>query len=270
MRHALLLVLCGSVLGCEDPPGLTEAEAREALAQVALSAAGQATVGPLIELATGFSLGVPPADAATELAGLIGAAAPCAAPTVADATISMTFAGCAWDGRTFSGASSVTVVINETTSVEVAHAWAALSDASATVDGTTAVEWSGEGMGLTRHVVHELSWTTPDGVAVEASGDHLQALMRPGEGIAGGLVVNGSRDWRVEGEVWSAMVNEIEIYGGDLLPRDGSYTLLAPNGSQYELDFEALEGDAIRVVVDEALGRQVFEVDPRGQPAAAQ
>lgn len=270
MRHALLLVLCGSVLGCEDPPGLTEAEAREALDQVVLSAAGPATVGPLIVLATGFALGTPTADAATELAGMIDAVAPCAAPAATDDTVSLTFAGCAYDGRTFTGASTVTVLRNETTSVEVAHAWTALSDGAATVDGTTAVEWSGEGMGLTRHVVHDLSWSTPEGAAVESSGDHLQALMRPEEGLSGGLVVNGNRDWSAGGEAWSATVNEIEIYGAELVPQDGSYTLFAPSGRTYEIDFEALEGDVVRVVVDEALGSQSLEVDPHGQPIVAE
>jgi hypothetical protein len=270
MRHALLLVLCGSMMGCEDPPGLTEAEARAALDQVVLSTVGQATLGPMIELATGFELGVPVADAATELTGLIGTAAPCAGPTVADATISMTFAGCAYEGHTYSGASTVTVLANETTSVEVAHAWTGLADEAATVDGTTAVEWSGEGMGLTRHVVHDLTWSTPDGAAVESTEDHLQALMRPGEGLAGGVVVNGTREWTVGGEVWSAVVNDVELYNADLVPEDGSYTLLAPTGREYDVAFDALEGDVISVVVDEALGRWTLEVDRRGQPIATE
>jgi hypothetical protein len=269
MRHAVLIVLCGSVLGCEDPVGLSPAEAREALHQVVLSTAGQATVADLIELSTTFSRGLAPADAATELAGQIGESMPCASPSVTGTTIALAYgAGCEYEGRSYSGASSVTVERNEDTSVEVTHLWTGVSDGVATVEGSSAVEWSGEGQGLTRHVVHELSWTSTAGEPIASSGDHLQALMRPLEGLAGGLLVNGHRAWTVGGERWDASVNEIEIYADDLVPEAGSYSLFGPGGREYEILFVVREDDFIDVTVEDRYGFQLLEVDRAGQVVA--
>ena len=62
------------------------------------------------------------------------------------------------DGHTYSGAHAITVSADDAAQVLVEHVWTDLSNGKVTVSGNATVTWTLQDE-LSRHVVHELTWT---------------------------------------------------------------------------------------------------------------
>ncbi|MCK6531196.1 hypothetical protein L6R50_27745 [Myxococcota bacterium] len=265
MRRFLILAPA-LVLGTACRGAITAAEALEAVGEAAISAQADALTWEVIEISTGFTLGQALEDAAQELADAYRSQIPCSTVTVQGTTVTTDFGtlgdSCSWRGRTYAGIASVTLESVGAGEAVVVHEWLGLTDGVVTLDGTATVTWDADD--ATRHVVHEVSWSTAQREVI-ASGDRTQSLLDPGAGLDGGIRVDGVRDWQAPSGDWHLDIDGVEMRGQDPVPQAGTYSLVLPNGKTATLTFERHDVGIIRVTVSGGWRTWVFDVSPSGE-----
>lgn len=268
MQRVILLIAVMALCACQAGDQITLAEAREALEQVVVSGEGEAVTSEVIEISTDFTLGEAAAVAAEELYNWFVSQLPCSEVALDGTTVVVDYGtlddACVYNGHTYAGLSSVTVDRTDEDDVQVTHHWDGLTNGDITLDGEAVVTWSGDAEGVSRHVVHDLWWTDEAGHRIDATGDRTQALLRYQEGLGFGLRVTGTRDWTYEGDAWSLEIDDVEMWGQDPVPTDGSYTVTNPDGKELSIVFERLGDDSIQVTVTGMRRDFVFEVSRAG------
>lgn len=266
-----LIAALSAISGCSEYSNLSYSEALECVDAVILSGEGEGVFSEMVEVSTNFPIGVPIEEAVPGLATYFETQAPCALVSADGATVTVDFgsieSSCALNEHVYGGVVAIEITSTLDSAVQVLHTWTGLTNGVITINGTGDVTWSGAGPGHTRHVVHQLSWTRADGSTVDASGDRLQALQLASEGLAGGMVVSGNRDWTYSGDPWHAAINDIEIIGVDPVPEDGSYNLTMPSNQLFNVSFERNddEDDTIRIVVHGNIDSYPFDVTRSGE-----
>lgn len=256
------------LLACTAQTELTRAEAKEVIEESVSAARGEATTTEVIEITTSFTLGAAAEEAAEELRAWWASQVPCATITREGATLTVDFGDlsddCAYEGRTYGGVASVTV--DRTDEEDVALSWSfdALTNGSVSVSGAADVTWAG-GENPSRHVVHELRWDREDGL-IEASGDRLQTLLDPEQGLAGGIRIDGVRAWDAPSGAWDLDIDGVEARPADPVPQAGVYTLLTPSGKSASLSFARVDEDTIEVTLSGVRGGdRVYHVTSAGE-----
>jgi hypothetical protein len=177
----------------------------------------------------------------------------CATVTRETDTVTVDFGdladSCTYDGHTWGGVATLTVDKTEG-SIEVSHGFEALTNGKVTLDGTADVTWTGTADDPTRHVVHDVSWTDEEGTERTGSGDRTQALIDPEQGLAGGIVVDGTRDWTTPKGDWHLDIDAVEMRGQDPVPQAGTYTLTTPRDKTLTLMFARVDDDTIAVTAN--------------------
>lgn len=111
---------------------------------------------------------------------------------------------------------------------------------------------------LSRHVVHELTWTRmSDGLTGTGTGDRLQRGLN-GD-VTQGLAIDGERTWAGTAGTWDLDIDGVELRWIDPVPQAGIYTLTTPSLKQMSLSFDRKDEDTITVTV--ASSDQSFDFD---------
>ena len=230
---------------------LTLQEAKDAMAESTETARVDAFSGSVTEITTDFTLGQAAEEAAEELRAFVQSQIPCSTVTREGTTVTMDFGtlddACVWNGRTYAGVTSVTLVSAEPGHAEVLHEWVGMTDGELTMDGEATVTWDAED--ASRHVVHEVAWTNAAGEARTGTGDRTQTLLDADQGISAGIEVNGSRAWTAPAGEWQLDIDGVQMRGQDPVPQAGTYTLWLPNGKDATLTFTRLDEGTIEVVL---------------------
>ena len=248
-----LLAACGEAL--------TRAEAEEALLEIELSSQASALTSSSIEISTNFTIGAAAEAAAAEIQTFVESQLPCAAFTLSGATLTIEYGAnpgnCTYQGQTYSGTHAITVMATAETGVEIRHVWTDFQNDEIAVDGTATVTWSGgNGTGITRHVVHETTWTRlEDGRTGSGSGDRTQHS----SDLSVGFSVDGNRSWTGEGGSWNLAITDVTMRWVDAVPESGSYTLTTPANKMLALSFSRIDSNTINVEI--ASGNRSFDFD---------
>lgn len=266
MTRRLFLAAAPLSLAVACFSSLTWQEASDALQESAETARVDAFTGSVVEVSTDFTLGQAAEDAAEELRAFVASQIPCSTVTREGLTVTMDFGSlddsCLWNGRTYAGVAAVTLVSAEDGRAEVRHEWLGMTDGELTMDGSATVTW--DGAASSRRVVHEIAWTNGEGDERIGSGDRLQTLIDPDQGIAAGIEVNGSREWSAPSGDWLLDIASVEMRPQDPVPQAGSYTLTIPTGKQATLAFARLDDDTIEVVLSGGREDHIWHVTALG------
>jgi hypothetical protein len=261
MRRFVLPVVALAFVGCkkQSDSSVTAAEAQDAVEESALAGSADALTAGDIEVTTDFTIGQGVQKAAQTIADFYRSQAPCAAVSVAGAKVTIDFGatgdGCAWRGCTWHGQRTVEVGRADTGGVQLTHTWTGVTDGRVTVDGEATVDW--DRSAGTRHVVHDLKWSG-NGRTAEGSGDRTQSLLDASAGLAGGIRIDGTRDWTGPGgKSWHLEIDGVEARPDDPVPQAGEYVLTTPADHTVTLSFARVDADRIRVTL--ASGRRAFD-----------
>jgi hypothetical protein len=271
--RAWLWFLCSScsvfLVGCPaQPDTVSVGDAQAALEASAQSSQTDALLSDAVEISTHFSVGTALESAAVELQTFIASQLPCAAISVSGATLSIAYGAlpgaCSYQGHSFSGEHTVSVLRNAANEVAVHHEWNELSDGRVSISGSADVVWSRSTQ--SRHVTHEISYQVLSGRYVgqsgTGSGDRTQtALTAAGDS---GMRVEGTRSWDTAHGHFDLDISGIEMRWIDPVPQAGRYTLTTPNGNTLDLAFHRSDADSIDVSITTAKRTFAFLVRSDG------
>jgi hypothetical protein len=266
-RLAPALILVAVAAAACNQEALTHEEAVDAVTEASLdSQASNVTAAP-IELSTNFTIGSAVEQAAADLRAFLVAELPCASVSVQGATVTTQWGAaggsCTYDGLTYSGTSSVTIMRTDATTLEVDHTFTNLSNGVVEVSGTADVTWSTTS--ASRHVVHQLTWTRlSDGRSGTGTGDRTQTLIDSTQGIAGGIRIDGNRTWTGASGKWSLAIMGVEVRLQDPVPEAGSYELTTPDDKNVSLSFTRQSTTVIDVTLTGPKASYSFDVQETG------
>jgi hypothetical protein len=263
---ALLIPAALSAASCRKQAEMTTAEALQAVEEASISGDAENVTSGSIEITTDFTIGGAAEAAAQEIRDFITSQLPCAAITLAGATLTVEYGknpgSCTYKGNTYSGTHEITVTRNEMSDVVVNHAWTKLSNSRIEVTGTAEVTWSATDK--TRHVVHELEWTRlVDGKTGTGTGDRTQKPLEGG--LVEGFQVDGSRSWMGAEGKWDLAIEGVQFRWIDPVPQAGTYRLASPKDRSLSMTFNRVDDDTIAVTVTSGAKSFSFNVSKAGQ-----
>lgn len=221
----------------------------------------------VIELSADFTMGEAEEDAAAAIRAWYQAEVPCADTSLSGTTVEVDFgaleAGCSYAGHPIGGRLSVTVTQNDADEARLTHSWEALSSEAVEVTGGATVSWSATGGG--RAVEEHLSWVDlDDGETVPANTEGTQTRLDPLAGWAGGVRVDGLRDWTTAEGLWTLVADGIELRGQDPVPQAGSWLLTTPAGEACTFSFERADDDTVEVIAESGARHARIQVPSTG------
>jgi hypothetical protein len=240
-------------------------EMREAVGEIVAEGQAQALENEVIEITTDFTIGGAAEDIAGKIRELVESQVDCSTVTVAGSSVEIDLGGlddgCEYNGHTFAGKIRLDVsYAGDGTKVVVDHTYTALTNGKVTLDGTKRVEWDAS----SRHVVHDYDWTRDDRT-VHATGDRVQTLLDPAQGVAGGIEINGARKWESAKGAWDLAIDGVEVRWSDPVPQAGSYTLTTARDRTITMTFTRVDEDTIEVRVTGGRRDRVYHVNRAGQ-----
>lgn len=262
-RFALLLASVSALVACRDD--LNAAEARQAIEEATISSDASGLTGASVEIATDFTLGQGVQAAAEEVRSFITSQLPCAAVTLADATLTIEYGAnpgsCTYRGQTFSGSHAITLAKTDD-EVVVDHTWTKLSNGRVEVTGSAHVVWSQSQ--ASRTIEHTLTWTRlADGRTGEGSGSRTQTALAGG--VQEGIAVDGQRTWDGQAGSWELAIDDVELRWQDPVPQAGSYVLTTPDDKTLEMSFARVDEDTIAVSIEGTRRNFDFLVSKSGE-----
>ncbi|MGM0577793.1 MAG: hypothetical protein ACQEXJ_18855 [Myxococcota bacterium] len=256
------LLVVPALGGCEL---LTREEARVAVEEVRLATEAGALVGATVELTTDLTLGEGVEAAARSLGEFVESQYDCATVTVEGGRVTVDFGTlddiCTWKGQTFAGVVTWKVERAAPDEIVVHHAWADLRNHRVSLNGGATVTWNTTER--TRRVVHDATWTV-DGRTFEGTGDRTQSLLDADVGIAGGIILDGSRGWTSDTGRWDLAIESVGLRWEDPVPESGRYVLTTPAGKTLTLTFTRVDGDTIDAQVEAPRRDYTFRVNRSG------
>ncbi|CAN5518299.1 hypothetical protein BH09MYX1_BH09MYX1_00760 [soil metagenome] len=271
MRPILILGAAASLSLCltacpKDNEPVTSSEAADSLDESTLTAQASELTSSSVEIATNFTIGGAVANAVAELRTFIATQLPCAAITLTQDSLSITYGAkpgvCVYRGHVYSGQHLITVVKNDTNDVEVDHRWTKLSNGILQVSGTAQVTWSSSAS--TRRVKHDLTWTRmADARTGHGTGDETQKSLSGGLGE--GFGVDGSRTWDGKTGHYSLGASAIEWRWSDPVPQAGTWVLVTPSDKIVSLAFARVDDTRIKVTFTSGDRKYAFVIAQTGQ-----
>jgi len=267
MRRLALLTLLMTA-GCFGD-GMTVLEALDALEQSHSSARGEQATSGVIEISTDFTIGAALEAAAQTIADFWASQVDCAEVTLEGNTLTVDYGGleddCVFQGHTYAGVNTVTVVSTAEGDLEVLHTWGGFSNGDVQVDGGATVTWSGADR--TRRVVTEHTWTgVHDGAAVDVWGDHVQGELEAGVPVwESGFTLEGERTWTSEGD-WAMDMTALELRMIDPAPQAGEIAVTNPGGKVLMVTYERVDEDTIQATLSGLRGGdRAYHITALGQ-----
>jgi hypothetical protein len=243
--------------------GLTREEANEAVTSSNLAGEAQALTYDVIDVSTHFTIGQAVDQAAQELRTFAASQIPCSTVSVAQATVTIDFGtlqdDCKYRGHSYAGVVKISVQ-GASGELHVHHQWQGFTNGTVTLDGDADVTWSAAAE--SRHVTYSaVSTHAGRAETLHSSGEVTQKWIDAQLGWAGGVEIDGTREWYLEsGRVWNLDIEGIEARAQDPVPQAGRYVLTTPSDKHLTLEFERLSDTQIRVTVKGAQGH-TYEID---------
>ncbi|MBL9100536.1 MAG: hypothetical protein JNL82_06250 [Myxococcales bacterium] len=264
-RLAPCIALLTSLAAC-DFGGATAAELRMAVDESVATGQAEAVQQDIIEISTSFTLGDAVQTAIAELQAFIAAESACAVVTAdGDHGVTIDFGDladdCTYKGRHYAGVLHISVELKDDSTV-VTHTATGFSNGALTLDGTAVVTWTAD----SRHVVTDLTFDR-EGRVTTVEGDRTQRLLDADAGLAGGIVVDGTRDWSNDRGEFALGIEDVEMRPVDPVPQAGTYELTLPSGNTASLVFTRIDADTIEVRVDGPRRDRVYHVTSTGAVA---
>jgi hypothetical protein len=247
---------------CDFQGRMSLAEMRDALVESVVQGQARTMENDIVEITTTFTIGAAVEDILEEVRAWAETQAPCTTVSLEDQTLTIDFGGldddCTYNGRTYAGViqSSFEVLGDE---VLVHHEYTGFSNGEITLDGNADVTWGGGA----RNVVTDLHFETDDRT-LDVQADRTQTLLDPEAGLAGGIEIDGYRDWQGQAGDWHLDINEVEVRGEDPVPQDGSYVLETPQSKELTLTFERVDEDTIEVRLIAPNRERIYHVTKGG------
>jgi len=251
--------------GCFEFDNVSNVEFREALDEVVIANQGEAVENEILEITTDFTLGEAAQTIASNLRDALQSQIPCSTITVLDNTVTMDFGGlddtCVYNGQTFAGIITLEITYDEAEHEAVVdHDYQDLTNGTVTLNGTKTVTWDEK----SRRVVSDLM-VLRDGQSVHSTSDRVMTLLDPAAGLAGGIIIDGSRHWDNTRGPWDLAIDGVEIRWIDPVPQAGSYSLATPKGKTIDLAFSRVDANTIAVTLSSGARERVFHVTSSGQ-----
>ena len=266
MPHAYFgstaLVLITTVAGC-DLGGVTATEMRMAVDETVATGQAESMQTDIIEISTSFTLGDAFNSALLNIEAFVNSQAPCSTVTpTGERGLVIDFGelgdACTYRDRTYAG--TITIELEDTPDgVVVHHSLAALTNGKLTIDGDADVTWTSE----SRRVQTDLTFVRADSTT-ELTADRTIKLLDDAAGLAGGIIVDGERQWTNQRGEFDLTIASVEMRPVDPVPQAGSYHLALPNGGAVDLAFTRIDSDTIEVRVSGGRRDRVFHVSTTG------
>ncbi len=252
--------------GCER--AMTFEEFREALDEVVMQGEAQAMANDVIEISTSFTIGEAVAEIREEIRSFAESQVPCSTVTLdGEAGLTIDFGelgdACTYKGKTYAGIINIELELVGD-EVRVRHTAEGFRNERIQLDGEVEVTWGGGA----RRVVSDLSFSgqnyegEPRELAVQA--DRTMTFIDPQLGLAGGVNIDGWRDWQGEAGDWELDIDNVEVRGQDPVPQAGQYLLATPKGQTVTMAFVRLGDATIEVTLTGPRRTRVFEVSSTG------
>lgn len=283
MKRTLFLLVASTAAACD----LGESSEQAAYSEAMMASEARQVVSDTVAF---HEPGRPldPMQLVADMQAFIEEGSDCAAISADGEDIFVDFgdAGCAFQGRTYTGAVSASFIEGDG-SAEMSMIFASLSDGIVTLDGVADAVLSDDARQISAvlDIAHEEGagcmegeeMAPPEGERPADSGEGEMAppprppsaftltLERTEAPIDGsfdsGVVINA--DQQMSAEQGDAAITEagVEILAGEVVPQAGSVVHDGPMGAA-TMRFERLSADAILVTVDGPMGEDTFEVDP--------
>ncbi len=241
----------------------SQAEMREAVAEVAQLGDGFGAQDDIIELTTSFTLGQGAAAVAEEIRDFVHSQVPCSTVTLEPGRVSIDFGdlsdSCVYRGRTYAGVVTVEVELPGE-GAQVTHTYEGFTGGTVTMDGQSVVRWNqGE-----RHIVTDLVFVS-DERTIDVQSDRTQTFRRCEEVEAVCVSIEGTREWTSPRGDWEMSIDDVHARSIDPVPEAGRYTVLNPEDQTIEMEFARLDEDTIRVEITGGRRDVTFDVTASGQ-----
>lgn len=259
---AVLGGLLTSGTGCDFQSRMTLAEFREALEESVVQGQARTMENDIVEITTSFTIGDAVEDILAEVKAWAESQAPCSTVTLVEGTLTIDFGGledeCSYNGHTYAGVITSSYELDGN-DVVVSHSYDGFTNGEITMDGTAVVTWGGGA----RNVVTDLSFTTEED-ELDVQADRTQTLIDPDLGLAGGIEINGMRDWQGPAGDWHLDIDGVQVRGEDPVPQAGAYTLETPWDKDVGMSFERIDEDTIEVVIEGPRSERTYHVTRAG------
>lgn len=253
---------CTAGTGCDFEGRMTLAELREALEESVVQGQARTMENDIVEITTSFTIGGAVEDILAEVKAWAESQAPCSTVTRSEQTLTIDFGGledeCEYNGHTYAGIITTTFEVTGD-EVLVQHVYEGFTNGDLVLDGTADVTWGGGA----RRVVTNLSFSTDD-ANLDVQADRTQTLIDAELGLAGGIEINGERDWQGQAGDWHLDIDGVQVRGEDPVPQDGSYVLTTPADKDVTMTFERLDEDTIEVRLIGPRRERIFHVSKSG------
>lgn len=265
MRARNCLFTLGLLCAC-DTGAASGSELRMAVDESVATGQADAVHQDILEISTSFTLGDAVAAARAGVQAFIASQSACATVTpTGERGLTIDFGdladACTYKGRTYAGVITIELEIDGEAAV-VHHEFTGFTNGTVTVDGSAEVTWTAD----SREISSGLSFER-DGRTTELTGERTQRLLDPAAGLAGGVIVDGSRDWHNDRGDFSLDIDAVELRPADPVPQAGAYHLLLPGGRAIDLGFRRVDADTIEVTVTGGRRDRVFLVSTAGDVA---
>lgn len=246
-----------------DTGGLTSAEMRMAVEESVATGQAESVQQDVVEITTSFTLGDAVDAALAEIEAFIKSQSPCATVTPSgDHGLVIDFGSladaCTYRGHNYAGTLTVSVALDGAAAI-VTHDLDGFTNGTVTVDGSAEVTWTTEN----RRVVSDFSFER-EGRVTALTSDRTQRLLDAGQGLAGGIVVDGERAWKNDRGDFTVEIDAVELRAVDPVPQAGTYRITLPSGNSTEMTFTRVDADTIEVRVDGPRRYRVFRVNSAG------
>lgn len=256
------LALATMVAGC-DLGGVSATEMRMAVDETVATGQAESMQADVIEISTSFTLGDAFNNALLTIEAFVKSQAPCSTVTpTGERGLVIDFGGlddaCSFRSRTYAG--TITLELEDTAEgVIVHHSLAGLTNGKLTIDGDADVTWTS----ASRRVQTDLTFVRDDSTT-ELTADRTIKLLDDAAGLAGGIIVDGERQWTNARGEFDLTIASVEMRPVDPVPQAGSYHLALPGGGAVDLAFTRIDDDTIEVRVSGGRRDRVFHVSTTG------
>ena len=243
---------------------LTAEEFRLLIDETVLQGEVMGMENEVLEISTSFTIADGVEAVIEEVRAFAESQVPCSTITVEDQTMTFDFGtlddDCRYNGHTYAGVFSSRYEV-QGDSVLVTHSYDGFTNGSATLEGDVNVTWTSS----QRQVQSDLVFSK-ENLMVAVQADRVQTLVDPSQGLAGGIEINGTREWQGQSGDWRLGIDEVEVRGIDPVPQAGRYDLDTPfDGKTVSMSFDRQDEDTIRVLVESGSQSRKFDVTSTGR-----
>jgi hypothetical protein len=249
MRHTWLIAPLGALYAACDPAAageveasLTAQEAREAVERMGEMTRADLLTVHVVEVSTDGTVGDRIEERQQRMRAFFASQAECSTVTLEGDTVILDFGTledeCVFRGHTYAGVDAITYEQDlELDRLNVRHEFEGFTNGELTLDGELGVRWNEQTD--VRRVASDYTLTDFEGAElVTVQSDHTMTRLDPAQSFwEGGVGLEGSREWTINGRSWTAEMRGIEVLMTDPAPMAGTLRLTNPDGDQMDIRY---------------------------------